>query len=149
MADWSEQIIEVERRKQEFLLGWQEEIEAVRAYAQIPIGPWQQCTITPENVIPRLGPELTATARAVYRLHRQAATALDNLHGHPDHPELHRHAALTAGARHAIMVGLGVHLSLDQQHSIWLVEGLSGYADNDLEQLINWTNLHNRMTPEL
>jgi hypothetical protein len=47
------------------------------------------------------------------------------------------------------MVGLGVHLSLDQQHSIWLVEGLSGYADNDLEQLINWTNLHNRMTPEL
>ncbi len=139
MDEWADPIIDVDRRKADFLLGWREEIEAIEAYTTVPINPWAVCDIAPEHVIARLGPELTATARAVYRLQRDAAHTMENVRD-PEHPEVHRRLNVAWGARQAFAIGLGVHLGLDLQHGQWLAEGLSGYVDDDLERLKAWKN---------
>lgn len=135
MDKWADRVIEYERRKEEFLLEWREEIAAVEAYGQVPVHPGDSFTIAAEYVVPRLGPELTAMARAARRLTRLAAGTARNLRDHPDHPDLQHGADQAWGARQVFAVGLGVHLGLAGEYAEWLAEGLSGYVVDDADRL--------------
>ncbi|MFD7161696.1 hypothetical protein ACFV9C_44425 [Kribbella sp. NPDC059898] len=117
--------VEYDRRQAAWLLDWRDEIEDVERYAQTPVPMFDQARIAPENVVGRLGPELTAMARAARRLQAEAVRLRSN-------PKIAAEDVSTWlgrswGAHELLALGLGVHLGLSHTEATWLADGLTGY----------------------
>lgn len=141
------QLLDYERRKQEFLQDWQDVIGAVEAYSTVILNRADSVTIAPEHVIERLGPELTAMARATRRLERLARGTARRLRDEPDHPDRVHGSSQAWGARQALAVGLGVHCGLNLEHAEWLAEGVSGFEVEHLDRVQQWKAELDRKPP--
>lgn len=132
-GDWADSVIDEQNRMREFLLDWQNEIAAAKAYSQTPVQIPDTICIAPEYVIPRLGQELTAMVRAAARLERLSRGTARVRRSRPDHPDVHAGSNLAWGARQVLAVGLGVHLTLALEQATWLAEALTGYEPEHID----------------
>ncbi|MFD7161269.1 hypothetical protein ACFV9C_42255 [Kribbella sp. NPDC059898] len=118
-------ILEHERRQAAWLLDWRDEIDGVERYAKTPVQQFEQARIAPENVVGRLGPELTAMARFARREWATAVRMRANPAIADKDVECWNNRAW--GACDLLALGLGVHLDLPYAEAMWLAEGLTGY----------------------
>ncbi|UUV32273.1 2'-5' RNA ligase family protein [Amycolatopsis roodepoortensis] len=121
--DAMQRLVEQDRRRQAWLLDWRDEIAAAARYARVPIPSFTPVATPAEHIIPRLGPELTAIARAGASIRRMGAAAIARDPRHPDSMYLQ---GQLSGAIEALETGLGQRLRLPFTESRWLAEALTG-----------------------